>query len=135
MTWTTPELAPPFPNFHTTPTGRRLATTYDLTEALGERAGVNQVLACTARLLPVRMHGEWDEKKRQAGVTNIVHEDCVQYACGDMDALEDALIQTDRQSTFHGFGPKIYTDPSGDEQNQNGNLSIQLFKFLTIVFA
>ncbi|GBO14653.1 hypothetical protein AVEN_136484-1 [Araneus ventricosus] len=30
MTKTTPELAPPSPNFHATPTGGRLATTYDL---------------------------------------------------------------------------------------------------------
>ncbi|GBO01025.1 hypothetical protein AVEN_40432-1 [Araneus ventricosus] len=30
MTRTTPELAHPFPNFHATPTGGRLATTYDL---------------------------------------------------------------------------------------------------------
>ncbi|GBM49741.1 hypothetical protein AVEN_36359-1 [Araneus ventricosus] len=30
MTRTTPELAPPSPNFHATPTGGRLATTYDL---------------------------------------------------------------------------------------------------------
>ncbi|GBN21612.1 hypothetical protein AVEN_254283-1 [Araneus ventricosus] len=30
MTRTTPELAPPSPNFRTTPTGGRLATTYDL---------------------------------------------------------------------------------------------------------
>ncbi|GBN61250.1 hypothetical protein AVEN_128969-1 [Araneus ventricosus] len=31
MTRTTPELAPTFPNFHATPTGGRMATTYDLT--------------------------------------------------------------------------------------------------------
>ncbi|GBM88142.1 hypothetical protein AVEN_213957-1 [Araneus ventricosus] len=31
MTRTTPELAPPSPNFHDTPTGGRLATAYDLT--------------------------------------------------------------------------------------------------------
>ncbi|GBO02126.1 hypothetical protein AVEN_154094-1 [Araneus ventricosus] len=31
MTRTTPELAPPSPNFHATPTGGRLTTTYDLT--------------------------------------------------------------------------------------------------------
>ncbi|GBM11222.1 hypothetical protein AVEN_267799-1 [Araneus ventricosus] len=31
MTRTTPELAPPSPNFHSTPTGGRLTTTYDLT--------------------------------------------------------------------------------------------------------
>ncbi|GBN68776.1 hypothetical protein AVEN_172590-1 [Araneus ventricosus] len=30
MTRTTPELAPPSPNFHATPTGGRLATTFDL---------------------------------------------------------------------------------------------------------
>ncbi|GBM25343.1 hypothetical protein AVEN_232473-1 [Araneus ventricosus] len=30
MTRATPELAPPSPNFHATPTGGRLATTYDL---------------------------------------------------------------------------------------------------------
>ncbi|GBM15556.1 hypothetical protein AVEN_8933-1 [Araneus ventricosus] len=30
MTRTTPELAPPSPNFHATPTGGRLTTTYDL---------------------------------------------------------------------------------------------------------
>ncbi|GBM17210.1 hypothetical protein AVEN_6702-1 [Araneus ventricosus] len=30
MTRTTPELAPPSPNFRATPTGGRLATTYDL---------------------------------------------------------------------------------------------------------
>ncbi|GBM28178.1 hypothetical protein AVEN_172671-1 [Araneus ventricosus] len=30
MMRTTPELAPPSPSFHTTPTGGRLATTYDL---------------------------------------------------------------------------------------------------------
>ncbi|GBO03301.1 hypothetical protein AVEN_67688-1 [Araneus ventricosus] len=30
MTRTTPELAPPSPNFHATPAGGRLATTYDL---------------------------------------------------------------------------------------------------------
>ncbi|GBN42187.1 hypothetical protein AVEN_174954-1, partial [Araneus ventricosus] len=29
MTRTTPELAPPSPNFHATPTGGRLTTTYD----------------------------------------------------------------------------------------------------------
>ncbi|GBM07014.1 hypothetical protein AVEN_63460-1 [Araneus ventricosus] len=31
MTKTTPELTSPSPNFHPTPTGGRLATTYDLT--------------------------------------------------------------------------------------------------------
>ncbi|GBM13671.1 hypothetical protein AVEN_148193-1 [Araneus ventricosus] len=31
MTRTTPELAPPSSNFHATPTGGRLTTTYDLT--------------------------------------------------------------------------------------------------------
>ncbi|GBM98301.1 hypothetical protein AVEN_217698-1 [Araneus ventricosus] len=31
MTRTTPELAPPSPDFHATPTGGRLTTTYDLT--------------------------------------------------------------------------------------------------------
>ncbi|GBM00179.1 hypothetical protein AVEN_58992-1, partial [Araneus ventricosus] len=31
MTRTTPELAPPSPSFHATPTGGRLTTTYDLT--------------------------------------------------------------------------------------------------------
>ncbi|GBM19737.1 hypothetical protein AVEN_888-1 [Araneus ventricosus] len=31
MTRATPELEPPSPNFHTTPTGGHLATTYDLT--------------------------------------------------------------------------------------------------------
>ncbi|GBM51755.1 hypothetical protein AVEN_175320-1 [Araneus ventricosus] len=31
MTRTTPELAPPSPNFHATPMGGRLTTTYDLT--------------------------------------------------------------------------------------------------------
>ncbi|GBN67026.1 hypothetical protein AVEN_3550-1 [Araneus ventricosus] len=31
MTRSTPELAPPSPSFHATPTGGRLATTYDLT--------------------------------------------------------------------------------------------------------
>ncbi|GBN63813.1 hypothetical protein AVEN_190365-1 [Araneus ventricosus] len=31
MTRTTPELAPPSPNFHATPTGGRLTTTFDLT--------------------------------------------------------------------------------------------------------
>ncbi|GBM84549.1 hypothetical protein AVEN_125665-1 [Araneus ventricosus] len=31
MTRTTPELAPPSQNFHATPTGGRLTTTYDLT--------------------------------------------------------------------------------------------------------
>ncbi|GBO00279.1 hypothetical protein AVEN_110594-1 [Araneus ventricosus] len=30
MTRTTPELAPPSPNFHATPTGGRFTTTYDL---------------------------------------------------------------------------------------------------------
>ncbi|GBN06909.1 hypothetical protein AVEN_201378-1 [Araneus ventricosus] len=30
MTRTTPELAPPSPNFHATPTGGRLTTTHDL---------------------------------------------------------------------------------------------------------
>ncbi|GBM22947.1 hypothetical protein AVEN_172300-1 [Araneus ventricosus] len=30
MTRTTPELVPPSPNFHATPTGGRLTTTYDL---------------------------------------------------------------------------------------------------------
>ncbi|GBL79844.1 hypothetical protein AVEN_178705-1, partial [Araneus ventricosus] len=30
MTRITPELAPPSPNFHVTPTGGQLATTYDL---------------------------------------------------------------------------------------------------------
>ncbi|GBN85282.1 hypothetical protein AVEN_211006-1 [Araneus ventricosus] len=30
MTRTTPELAPPSPNFHATPAGGRLTTTYDL---------------------------------------------------------------------------------------------------------
>ncbi|GBN57661.1 hypothetical protein AVEN_23965-1 [Araneus ventricosus] len=53
MTRTTPELAPPSPNFRATPTGGRLATTYDLVCNRPYATGNRPYPPC----MPVGIHG------------------------------------------------------------------------------
>ncbi|GBM76036.1 hypothetical protein AVEN_80318-1 [Araneus ventricosus] len=67
------------------------------------------------RLLPsTHAHEESDEKKRQAGVNKYRAQKIAfnTHARGDSGLVGDALIQTDRQSTFRRIWPKITYGPT-----------------------